>query len=104
MVVFFGWIVFSIVVAIIGNDRKIGGGAAFAISLFLSPLIGLIFVLTSPTLASVKYQEEMLKKNTTHEPVTPSSVSDELEKLAKLRDNGTIDEVEFQKLKRKLMD
>lgn len=41
------WIVFTFIVGFIGGNRKIGFLAAFLISLFLSPLIGLIVALTS---------------------------------------------------------
>jgi len=41
------WIVFSIVIGIIGSNRKIGFAGAFFLSLLLSPVIGLIIALTS---------------------------------------------------------
>ena len=45
--VFILWITFSIIVGLLGKDRKIGFGLAVFWSLILSPLIGLIIVLLS---------------------------------------------------------
>lgn len=41
------WIILSIVCAVLGSDRNIGGLAAFFLSLLLSPLIGFIVVFAS---------------------------------------------------------
>jgi hypothetical protein len=43
-----GWIISSVIVAALAQDREIGYETAFLISLVLSPLIGAIFVATSP--------------------------------------------------------
>lgn len=45
--IFFFWIIFAVVVGVLGKDRRIGGGMAFLASIFLSPLIGLIITLAS---------------------------------------------------------
>ncbi len=50
--IFLFWIIFAIVVGVLGKDRKIGGGAAFFLSLILSPLIGLIITLASERIDS----------------------------------------------------
>lgn len=47
--VFIGWAIFALLVAFLGSDRKIGFGMALLWSVLLSPLIGLIIVLTSPS-------------------------------------------------------
>jgi len=41
------WIVFSIVIGLVGSNRKIGFAGGFFLSLLLSPVIGLIVVLMS---------------------------------------------------------
>ena len=41
------WLIFSLIVGAIGNDRKIGFAGGFFLSILLSPLIGLIIVLVS---------------------------------------------------------
>jgi Na+/melibiose symporter-like transporter len=45
--VFVVWIVFSLLVGMVGKEKNIGFGWAFFWSLLLSPLIGLIITLTS---------------------------------------------------------
>jgi hypothetical protein len=44
---FIAWFVLAIICGAVGNDRKIGGVAAFFIALLLSPIIGFIVVLIS---------------------------------------------------------
>lgn len=41
------YLVVVALIALLGEKRKIGGGWAFALSLFLSPIIGLIITLCS---------------------------------------------------------
>jgi len=41
------WIIFSIVVGFLGNDRKIGFTGALLLALFLSPLVGAVVALSS---------------------------------------------------------
>ena len=50
MDIFFGWIILSFIIGFVGSGRKIGYWSTFFISLLLSPLIGLIFALTSKEL------------------------------------------------------
>ena len=52
------WIVSSAIVASFGNERKIGAGGALLASLFLSPILAMLFVLAS---------EKKIRK-----PVSPS--------------------------------
>lgn len=47
--IFIGWAIFALLVAFLGNDRKIGFGMALLWSVLLSPIIGLVIVLTSPS-------------------------------------------------------
>jgi len=47
--IFFYWLAFAGVVSFLGKDREIGGGKAFVLSVLLSPLIGLIITLASPS-------------------------------------------------------
>jgi hypothetical protein len=50
MLGFFAWIVLSFVVASLGKNKNIGYWGTFFLSLFLSPLIGLIIALASSEL------------------------------------------------------
>jgi hypothetical protein len=47
MVGIIAFIVFSLLVGMLGDKRKIGFGWSFVLSLFLSPIIGLIITLFS---------------------------------------------------------
>ena len=114
MGIFFTWIILSFVVGFIGNDRKIGIGGAFIISLIFSPLIGLIFTLISKTNAEEKYresvletqrsQQESLKKLSESKVTQKNSIADEIEKLQSLKNNNIISEEEFVRLKNKIID
>lgn len=96
--VIIAWIFFTFVVAAIGGNRKIGFWGAFFISLLLSPLIGLIITLISPS------NETHVITTTTNAPQQPVTITLELERLKKLKDDGTIDDTEFQKLKNQLLE
>jgi hypothetical protein len=114
MGIFFTWIILSFVVGFVGSDRKIGFGGAFFISLILSPLIGLIFALMSKTEEEEKYkqkildtqksQEESLKMLSKSKTIQKISIADEIEKLQKLKNNNSITEEEFVRLKNKIID
>lgn len=44
----FAWIILSFIVAIIGNDRKIGYWGTLLLSLIFSPIVGALFAISSP--------------------------------------------------------
>ncbi|SNR67074.1 TPR end-of-group domain-containing protein [Lutibacter flavus] len=48
------WLILSILVGSMGSSKSIGGTGAFFISLFFSPLIGLLFVISSSPKVKVK--------------------------------------------------
>ena len=48
VVVIFSWIIVSFIIGYLGDGKEIGFGKSLFISLILSPLIGAIFVATSP--------------------------------------------------------
>ena len=114
MGIFFGWIIFSLVVGFVGSGRKIGFWGAFFLSLLLSPLIGLIIALVSKNEADEAYkaqvlkvqqnQQETLKKLSETESNKTVSIADELEKLKKLREDNLLTEDEFQNLKNKIIN
>jgi hypothetical protein len=49
MELFFGWVLFALLVGAVGSNRKIGFTGSFILSLILSPIIGLIITLFSKT-------------------------------------------------------
>ncbi len=111
MGVFLGWIIFSIIVGVVGSGRKIGFFGALFVSLLLSPLIGLIITLISKSKEQEAYEEKILTTQKNQEETLTNisssknfSVSDELIKLKELRKQNEISEEEFQDLRRRLLN
>ena len=116
MGIFFGWLLFSIIVGAIGSGRKIGFWGAFLLSLLLSPIIGIIITLVSKNKEDEEYKEKLLKtqqnqqetlsklSDSSENKSQKSSIVDELEKLKKLKDDNLISEDEFQNLKNKIIN
>lgn len=115
MGIFLGWLIFSFVVGAIGSNRKIGFISAFLLSLILSPLLGLIFTLTSKTNYEEKYESEMLETQKSQKETlnkisdlsegnfSKKSIIDELEGLKKMREDGLVSEEEFKIIKNKII-
>lgn len=61
MGMFFGWIIFSCVVGALGSRRNIGFWSSFLLSIFLSPLVGLIVVLFSKDKEDEIYKQRVLQ-------------------------------------------
>jgi hypothetical protein len=106
-----GWIIFSIIIGVIGANRKIGFLGAFFLSLLLSPIIGLIVTLVSKSNEAEKFENEILvtqkKQQEILENISQQNVSgitDDLKKVKELLDNGVINQEEFEKMKSKLLD
>jgi hypothetical protein len=55
------WVLLSIVNAILGNKREIGGFEAFIVSVLFSPLVGFIFIAFSKDKVERQFQVEMLQ-------------------------------------------
>lgn len=93
-----GWVVFSLIVGVIASDRSIGFWGGFLLSLFLSPIIGIIVTLLSDAKIKVDI-------NKSKEPIAEAtkSVADQLEKLSNLRNANAITEEEYQKAKGELL-
>lgn len=112
-----GWILFSIVVGLIGSGKQIGGIPAFLISLILSPLVGFIIVLFSKSTVDVKREKELLEtqkkqaellekieqKAQPAEGGTKLDIAAELEKLVSMKKENLLTEDEFQQAKKKLL-
>jgi hypothetical protein len=107
----FGWIIFSIIIGLIGSSRKIGFGGAFFLSLLLSPLIGLIITVASKSNSDIEYQEKLLdvqkQQKESLEKISNqksiSNIADELKKIKELLDNGIINQEEFDRMKNILL-
>ncbi|MCL2312692.1 MAG: SHOCT domain-containing protein [Firmicutes bacterium] len=113
--VIFIFLIFSILVGKLGEGRKIGFVTAFFLSLFLSPLIGLLITLLSERkTAGLNYNKGLNvtqnkqihseKTSDTEKIKTISNVSEELKKIKELFENGVINEEEFSKIKSILIE
>jgi len=107
----FSWIIFSILIGIIGSNRKIGFGGAFFLSLLLSPLIGLIFTLVSKSLAAEKFEQELLQtqkmQQKTMEKITNqnlNTITEDLRKIKDLLDSGILNIEEYEKMKKNIIN
>ena len=49
------WVIFALIIGCAGQQRRIGFLGAFLISLFLSPLAGLLIIVISPKKDQYKY-------------------------------------------------
>jgi hypothetical protein len=94
--------IFSSIVAMLGRDRKIGVLGAYALSLLLSPLIGLIITLSSTKFSDEEYQEKML--DIAENKAAASSIADQLYKLNELRIQGVLTDEEFTMQKERLLN
>ena len=115
MFLFFTWILLSVVAGFIGSDRKIGFWMAFLLSIVLSPLIGIIVAALSKVEYEEEYEEAILqtqvKQQETLEKISQQSVmqnsfsvSDEIQKLKELQNQGILTEEEFEAQKKKLLN
>lgn len=100
------WLILSIVIGIVGSNRKIGFTGSFFLSLLLSPIIGLIFTLTSKSLETERYEQELLKtqklQQKTLEKINNqnlNSLSDGLKKVKDLLESGIVTTEEYEKMK-----
>lgn len=105
MAVFLFWIVFSVIVAILGSSRRIGFGAALFVSILLSPVIGFIVVICSQRKSNIEFQKRMLAA-TESKSYKKNSIdaTSEIDKILDLRSKGIITEDEYQKMKQKIID
>jgi hypothetical protein len=109
MVAFFFWFmaiwIFIQVFADIFRRRDLGGGAKalWIVVLFIFPFLGaLIYMIARPKdLAQDK--EDMMRMQEAQRRLEGYSSADEIAKLAKLRDEGTISAEEFENLKKRAL-
>jgi type VI protein secretion system component VasK len=98
------WIFISIFADIFRrNDLSGWGKAGWIILIFIIPFIGaLIYVIARPKMTA--QDKEMIEQaQEAQRRVSGYSSADEIEKLAKLRDEGKISAEEYEDLKRKAM-
>jgi hypothetical protein len=109
MLVFFFWFmaiwIFITVFADIFRRNDLSGGAkaGWVILIFILPFIGaLIYLIARPKMT--EQDKEMIEKaDEAQRRISGYSAADEVEKLAKLRDDGKITAEEYEAAKKKAM-
>ena len=105
------WLVITIFIDIFRSDDLSGWGkAGWVILVIILPLLGvLLYVIvrgksmTERRVADYQRQEDATQQYIRDAAGTSSSTADELSKLAKLRDDGTLTDEEYQAQKAKLL-
>lgn len=108
------WVIFSFVAGAVGSGRKVGFLGAFLLSIILSPFIGLIIAFSSKNKNTDKFEKSMLELETQkkyqemlkqrNQENKRMSLTEELEKIKTLKENGFITDEEYQKLKTKIIN
>ena len=113
LIYFIVWLILSFLIGFIGLEREIGYLKTFLISFLLSPLLGLIFALTSKKIEDIYNEKYILDNQEKHQDAfknlsksinkesSIASIAEGLEKLKKLKDDNIISEEEFILLKNK---
>jgi hypothetical protein len=91
MELFFLWVACSVLVAVFASSRDRSGFGWFLLSLFISPLLTLIFLAILPKRGSSAQSLEV-----------PQSLENKLNEIERLKVSGLITEVEYM-TKRKLI-
>lgn len=100
LITLFVWVFLSYFAYQEGKKREIGGGAALAISIFLSPIIGLLCIMISKPLPDTSREMEF---ETEFDQMRSSLAANEIEKLNTALQNGEISYLEYAEKKDKLM-
>jgi hypothetical protein len=109
-IVIVSWLILCLIIGSIGSKRKIGFGKAFLFSLLLSPLLGLIIVLSSKTYEQLEYEEKLLKTNQQQLQAIENLLmknngqEDDLLSIKQLYDSRIINSDEFETLKNKIIN
>ena len=109
MAVFFFWFmaiwIFITIFADIFHRRDLSGGAkaGWIFLLFVVPFLGaLIYMIARPKMTE-QDKEDMERMQEAQRRISGYSPSDEIDKLAKLREEGKITPDEYEEMKRKAM-
>lgn len=98
----FLWIFISLLIGIIGSNKKVGFVGAFLISLLLSPIIGVLILLFLPN--KEDENKKVIKEiNNITKEVKPSIV-DEMKKLNEMRSNNQITEEDYFTMRKKILE
>jgi hypothetical protein len=109
MLVFFFWVMyFWIFISIVGDLFRrddIGGWkkAGWLVLLIFLPLLGILFYMIFRPKLTAQDVRTMTQVEAAQRAASGVSTADELAKLAELRNQGVINEAEYEELKRKAM-
>jgi type VI protein secretion system component VasK len=109
MLVFFFWFmaiwIFITIFADIfrRNDISGWGKAGWLLLIFVLPFLGALIYLIARPKMTAQDKEEMEKMQEVQRRISGYSPAEEVEKLAKLRDEGAITPEEYEDMKRKAM-
>lgn len=107
MGIFFTWLFFSLGIAALADSRGRNGFGFFVLSVFLSPLVGLIVVLAirnlkADAIAAARREQDHQRQAQSLAAIGAGkqgarlSIADELSKLSELRERGILTDAEFQ--------
>lgn len=112
------WITISVIIGLLGRNRKIGFWGGFLSSIILSPIVGFFVTFFSKTFKEQKLEQEMLeyKKERARLLAEISEnkmcdksedhiirIADDIEELLNLKEKGLLSEDEFQEAKQRLL-
>ena len=109
--VFIVWIVFSIMVTAVASAKGRSGCAWFFISLIISPLLAIIVIAClgdskekkeEEIKQFVKISEDVKNSNNEASHVEKPSVTDQLVKLAEMKEKGLLTDAEYEEAKKKI--
>ena len=109
MLVFFFWVMyFWIFISIVGDLFRrddIGGWkkAGWLVLLIFLPLLGILFYMIFRPKMTAQDVKMITQMEAAQRAASGVSTADELAKLAELRNQGVIDDAEYEQLKRKAM-
>lgn len=95
---FFLWFFGTIIVTAMGGSRRIGSFGAFIVSLFLSPLIGILVVLASSKNSTLEFQKKMLEAQQQKQEESNFRPMSDLQILEDKYKAGLITKEEYQKI------
>ncbi len=93
------WILWTLVLTVMGHYRKIGSAFAFGASFFFSPLIGAVVVLSSTKKSTLEFQKKLLEAQ---QHRSESNTASDLEILEKNYKAGILTEEEYKNILKRM--
>jgi phosphate/sulfate permease len=102
MIIIVFWIGLAYVVGLVGEKKTIGFTNTFLISLFFSPLIGLLVTIAYPSIQTIKFQKKMVRQQSLMNQQTGLKFEyyKELSTLEVQYETGQISKEEFEERSR----